>query len=136
MAQYARAIYRIRWIRSSPTNRSAVFAAQRLINSKDDLTQFTRRWMQQHGRAMPFVLDPRGTLAAEVKSDYNLGLRLNVTGTPTIVVVTRDKYQVVCGTKELKDATRLFPILKAAVAQTRETPKQQAGPATRKRSRT
>ena len=115
--------------------RGAVFAAQRLINSKDDLTQFTRRWMQQHGRAMPFVLDPRGTLAAEVKSDYNLGLRLNVTGTPTIVVVTRDKYQVVCGTKELKDATRLFPILKAAVVQTSETPKQQAAPATRKRSR-
>lgn len=105
--------------------RTDVFAAQRLIGNKDDLTQFTRRWMQQHGRAMPFVLDPTGSLTAEVKADYNLGLRLNITHTPTIVVVTRDKYQMVCGTEALQDPTRLFPILKAAVDQANELPKAQ-----------
>lgn len=112
--------------------RTDVFAAQRLIGSKDDLAQFTRQWMQQHGHPMPFVLDPTGSLAAEVKADYNLGLRLNVGYTPTIVVVTGTKYQLVCGTKELQDATRLFPILKAAVAQANETPKPQPKPTVRK----
>ncbi|HEX3570351.1 MAG TPA: thioredoxin domain-containing protein [Acidobacteriaceae bacterium] len=108
--------------------RTDVFAAQRMIANKDDLTQFTRRWMQQHGHAMPFVLDPTGSLAAKVKADYDLGLRLNVTQTPTIVVVTQNNYQLVCGTQALQDPTRLFPILKAAVAQANETPKLQGKP--------
>ena len=103
--------------------RTDVFAAQSLINNKDDLVQFTRRWMQLHGHAMPFVLDPNGALAAEVKADYDRGHRLNVTHTPTIVVVTRDKYQLVCGTEQSKDPSRLFPILKAAVEQTHQEPK-------------
>jgi hypothetical protein len=108
--------------------RTDVFAAQRMIANKDDLTQFTRRWMQQHGHAMPFVLDPTGSLAAKVKADYDLGLRLNVRQTPTIVVVTQNKYQLVCGTQALQDPTRLFPIVKAAVAQANETPKLQGKP--------
>jgi protein-disulfide isomerase len=114
--------------------RTDVFAAQRLINSKDDITQYSRRWMQQHGHPMPFVLDPTGSLAAEVKADYNLGLRLNLTNTPTIIVVTSDKYQLVCGTNALQDPTRLFPILKAAIAQTSELPKVQSRPAARQQS--
>ena len=112
--------------------RTDVFAAQRFIESKDDIAQFTRRWMQQHGHPMPFVLDPTGSLAAEVKADYDLGRRLNLYATPTIVVVTQKKYQVVCGTETLKDATLLFPVLKAAVAQASETPKLQSKPAMRK----
>lgn len=108
--------------------RTDVFAAQRLIGSKDDIAQFTRRWMQQHGHPMPFVLDPTGSLAAEVKADYDLGRRLNIYATPTIVVVTENKYQVVCGTETLQDATRLFPILKAAVAHANEVPKAQPKP--------
>jgi protein-disulfide isomerase len=111
--------------------RTDVFAAQRLIENKDDIAQFTRKWMQQHGHPMPFVLDPTGSLAAEVKADYDLGRRLNIAYTPTIIVVTQNKYQVVCGTETLRDATRLFPILKAAVAQTNETPKAQPKPVVR-----
>jgi len=103
--------------------RSDVFSAQRVINSKDDLIQFTQRWMQQHGVAMPFVMDPGGRLASEVKADYNLGLRLNVTQTPTIIVVTQDTYQIVCGTKELQDPYKLVPVLKAALAHSGEVPK-------------
>jgi hypothetical protein len=79
--------------------RSAIFASQMSIASKDDLQHFTHRWMQQHGRQMPFVIDPKGELAAKVRADYDLGGRLNVEYTPTLVVVTRDHYQVVCGTK-------------------------------------
>jgi protein-disulfide isomerase len=69
---------------------------------------------------MPFVMDPKGELAAEVQADYNLGRRLNVEYTPTLVVVTRDHYQVVCGTKDgPSDPARLLTVVEAAVAQTK-----------------
>ena len=68
--------------------RRDVFASQRLIASQDDLQQFTRRWFQTHGRAMPFVLDPSGKCAAEVEADCALGRRIGVYQTPTLVVAT------------------------------------------------
>ena len=67
--------------------RSDVFHAQAAIASKDDLRQFAQHWFQQHGQKMPFVIDPTGALAAKVQADFDLGQRLNVTQTPTIVVV-------------------------------------------------
>jgi hypothetical protein len=100
--------------------RSAVFLSQMSIASKDDLQHFTQRWMQQHGRQMPFVIDPKGELAAKVRADYDLGRRLNVEYTPTLVVVTRDHYQVVCGTKNgPSDPAQLFSAIEAALAQSR-----------------
>jgi len=94
--------------------RTDVFAAQRSIASKDDLQQFTLAWFRRHGQPMPFVLDPTGSLAKEVQSDYDLGIRLNVQFTPTIVVVTKDRYQVVCGTKDgHDDPAQIEPILEA-----------------------
>jgi hypothetical protein len=100
--------------------RSAVFLSQMSIASKDDLQHFTQRWMQQHGRQMPFVIDPKGELAAKVRADYDLGRRLNVEYTPTLVVVTRDHYQVVCGTKNgPSDPAQLFSAIEAALAESR-----------------
>lgn len=100
--------------------RTALFAQQISIGSKDDLQNFTRRFMQQHGQSMPFVVDPTGALAAQVNADFKLGERLNVTRTPTIVVVTPTKYQVISGNDGgSSDANRLFPVLDAAVAQTK-----------------
>jgi protein-disulfide isomerase len=98
--------------------RSAVFLSQASIANKDDLRQFTQHWMQQHGQQMPFVMDPKGELAAKVQADYALGRRLNVEYTPTLVVVTRDHYQVVCGTKDGGDPARLPSVVAAAIAQT------------------
>jgi protein-disulfide isomerase len=66
--------------------RRDVFASQRLIASPDDLQQFTRRWFQAHGQAMPFVVDPK--CAAEVEADCALGRRVGVAHTPTLVVAT------------------------------------------------
>lgn len=106
--------------------RTAVFSKQALIANKDDLRQFTQRWMQQHGQQMPFVIDPSGTLAAKVRADYELGKRIHLTHTPTIIVVTQNNYQVVCGTETLKDPSQLFPILNAAIAQTRSAAKPQS----------
>lgn len=100
--------------------RTAVFAQQRGIASKDDLMGFTRRYMQQHGQAMPFVVDPGGVLANKVRADYALGERLNVTRTPTIVVVTQNKWQIVSGSEGgSNDMNRIFPMLAAATAQTK-----------------
>jgi protein-disulfide isomerase len=100
--------------------RSAVFASQMSIANKDDLQHFTQRWMQQHGQQMPFVMDPDGVLAEKVRADYDLGLRLNVQRTPTIVVVTRDRYQVVCGSPDgSSDPERLFPVIEAAINETK-----------------
>src|SRR5271154_3303293 len=66
--------------------RRDVFASQRLIASPEDLQQFTRRWFQAHGQALPFAIDP--TCAAEVEADCALGRRVGIVHTPTLVVAT------------------------------------------------
>jgi hypothetical protein len=49
-----------------------------------------------------------------------LGKRLNVTFTPTVVVVTAKAYQVVCGTAQgANDPTQILPVVKAALATAR-----------------
>jgi protein-disulfide isomerase len=68
--------------------RGAVFAGQTGIASKDDLLKFTQRFFQKKGGQMPFVVDPTGKLAAEVKADRALGDRVGLTQTPTIFVVS------------------------------------------------
>jgi protein-disulfide isomerase len=68
--------------------RRDVFASQRMIAGPDDLQQFTRRWFQAHGQAMPFVIDPTGKCAAEVEADCALGRRVGVGHTPTLMVAT------------------------------------------------
>ena len=72
--------------------RRDVFASQRLIASPDDLQQFTRRWFQAHGQAMPFVIDPTGKCAAEVEADCTLARRVGVAHTPTLVVATAHRW--------------------------------------------
>ncbi len=101
--------------------RSDVFAAQSSILSKEDLQQFNQRWFPAHGQALPFVMDPTGALGRAVQADFDLGRRLNLRFTPTIVVVTPQKYQVICGgTGGLEnDPARIEPVLEAAIAQTK-----------------
>ena len=103
--------------------RKDVFRQQPAIASKDDLQQYTRRWMTQHGQTMPFVVDPGGKLAAEVHADYSLGERLNVTRTPTIVVATASKWQIVSGSESgSNDVNRIFSMLDAAQKQSGGSP--------------
>jgi protein-disulfide isomerase len=102
--------------------RSDVFHSQEAIASKDDLHEFAARWFERHGLKLPSPIDPGGALAAKVQTDYDLGVRLNVTRTPTIVVVTRNNYQVVCGSEAAIDPTQLEAVVHAAVAQTKTVP--------------
>jgi protein-disulfide isomerase len=110
--------------------RSDVFAAQNSIANRDDLQRFTENWLQRHNQRMPFVMDPDGSLANSVRSDFELGRRINVEFTPTIIVVSKDKQQVVCGTgnNSYDDPTRIRSVVDAAVAPTRNaaTPAQPA----------
>ena len=97
--------------------RSDVFASQSAIANKDDLYQFTSGWLQKHGRKMPSAIDPDGTLTKEVNADVDLGKRLNIAYTPTVVVVTAKEYQVVCGTGQgTNDPAQILPVAKAALA--------------------
>lgn len=72
--------------------RGAVFAAQTGIASKDDMLAFTRRFFQQHNLQMPFVPDPTGQLANEVKADRSLGEKIGLQHTPTIFVCTQREW--------------------------------------------
>ncbi len=105
--------------------RDAVFASQTSIYNLNILNQFTQRFAQQHGVALPFAIDPQGKLAAEVKADYALGQRIGIEHTPTIWVVTN-------GGKaapfiEIVDRTKLFQVIDQALAQTRsEAPARSA----------
>lgn len=105
--------------------RTAVFANQTGIASKDDMMNFTRKFMQQHGQMMPFAVDPSGQLANEVRHDYSLGERLNISKTPTIFVVTPTKWQCISGNdpndSQSNDPEKLFPVIEAALAQTHGT---------------
>lgn len=68
--------------------RDLVFANQNSIASLDDLRQFTSKFAADRHIPLPFVMDPQNKLAAAVRADYNLGVRLGVHETPTIWIVT------------------------------------------------
>jgi protein-disulfide isomerase len=68
--------------------RGAVFANQQAIASKEDLQSFTQQFFRTHGQEMPFVIDPTGQFTREVDADYALGVRLGLSHTPSIFVVT------------------------------------------------
>ncbi|WP_242617946.1 DsbA family protein [Edaphobacter modestus] len=81
--------------------RGAVFAAQTSIASKEDLSNFTRRFFQSHKLNQPFVIDPSGLFAAEVNADYTLGERIGITQTPTIWVVSQKNWVQVTDINQL-----------------------------------
>jgi protein-disulfide isomerase len=98
--------------------RDAVFADQTHIYNMGVLNQFTEKFAQQHGIAMPFLVDPFGKLDAEVTADTELGKRTGVNHTPTIFVVSigvgRASYT------QVLDPTRdLYQMIDQALAETR-----------------
>jgi protein-disulfide isomerase len=99
--------------------RDSVFANQRSIETPGELTQFTEKFAQNHGLALPFSVDPQGKLAAEVKADYALGQRIGIEHTPTIWVVT-DGANAAPPFVEVVDRTRLFQLIDQAMAETRK----------------
>ena len=102
--------------------RRDVFASQRLIASPDDLQQFSHRWFQAHGQAMPFVIDPTGKCEAEVEADCALGRRTGVAHTPTLVVATAHRWIEVTEPDQLYAAIdRVEAEANAPTARTRQS---------------
>jgi protein-disulfide isomerase len=111
-----------RWFDTLPKKlgneyRDAVFANQANIETKDDLRAFTEKFAQQQGVQLPFVMDPQGKLADEVKADYALGERLGVHQTPTVWVVT-DRSGGAPPYVEVTDYNKLYTLLDQATAAT------------------
>jgi protein-disulfide isomerase len=96
--------------------RRQVFASQYKIASKDDLNKFTQEFFAAHGKQIPFVLDPSGQLSKEVDADKDLGLKLGVMHTPTIVVVTNK------GWIEVVDVSDLYQAIDQAEAAVASAP--------------
>jgi protein-disulfide isomerase len=96
--------------------RRQVFANQYKIASKDDLNRFTQEFFTSHGKQLPFVLDPSGELQKEVDADHNLGMKLGVMHTPTIVVVTPK------GWIEVVDVSDLYQAIDQAEAMVGSVP--------------
>jgi hypothetical protein len=48
--------------------RRQVFAAQYRIATPEDLIAFTKQFLAQHGKQMPFVVDPTGQLEREIQA--------------------------------------------------------------------
>ncbi len=98
--------------------RGDLFKAQMSIASLDDLQRFTQDWLQAHGKQAPMLIDPDGSLARQVQADLDVSHRLNVGWTPTIVVVTAGKQQVVAGANGIESKPEdLAPVVQAALAQ-------------------
>jgi protein-disulfide isomerase len=68
--------------------RDEVFANQAYIYNPGVLQQFTQKFAQAHGVALPFAIDPEGKLAAAAQADTDMGKNTGVMRTPTIFIVT------------------------------------------------
>jgi protein-disulfide isomerase len=111
-----------RWFDQEPKHlgneyRDAIFANQISIATKDDLRQFTEKFAQQHGVALPFVIDPQLKLADAVKADVALGQRVGVHQTPTVWIVT-DQTGGAAPYMEVTDFNRLYTMLDESVERT------------------
>lgn len=99
--------------------RTDIFAAQQSISSKDDLQRFTQSWLQHHGKQLPPNVDPDGSLTRAVLADVDLGRRINIEWTPTIIVISDTKQQVVSGSGPRGGGPEdILPVTQAALAQT------------------
>src|ERR1700761_2707662 len=100
--------------------RDAVFANQASITTQDQLRAFAQKFAEDHKLAFPFVVDPQGKLAAQVKADYDLGQSIGIQHTPTIWIVTNKT----SGTPfvEVVDRARLYELIDQAMAETKSEP--------------
>jgi protein-disulfide isomerase len=99
--------------------RDYIFANQPSIETLPELTQWTQKFAQAHGIALPFAVDPQGKLAAEVNADKDLGNRIGIQHTPTIWVVTNGTHGAPAYI-EVVDHSKLYQIIDQALAATRK----------------
>jgi protein-disulfide isomerase len=98
--------------------RDYIFANQISIETPDQLRDWTQKFAQAHGVALPFAIDPMGKLAAEVKADYALGQRIGIEHTPTIWVVTNGANHAPPFV-EVVDRNKLYQLIDQALDETK-----------------
>jgi len=111
--------------------RDYIFENQRSIFNPDVLRQFTEKFAQSHGIALPFAMDPQGKFAALVKADYALGQRVGIEHTPTIWVVTANSKGAPF--VEVVDRSKLFQLIDQALVDTAAASKAQPAKGTGKK---
>lgn len=67
--------------------RDYIFEHQPEITPQN-LRSFSDKFAADHKMALPFVIDPQGKLAAEVRAERDLGTRIGLHQTPTIYIVS------------------------------------------------
>jgi protein-disulfide isomerase len=116
-----------RWfdLKSKPLGdeyRDQVFASQNTIYNPDSLAQFTQKFAQGHGIAMPFAIDPQGKLADQVNADNALAQRTGIKSTPTIFVVAANSKGAPF-TQVMNPKEQLYTTIDRAIADTAPAPK-------------
>jgi protein-disulfide isomerase len=101
--------------------RDQVFANQNSIYNPEVLHQFTEKFAQSHGIALPFAIDPQGTFAAQAKADTELGRRMGIQATPAIFVVSASNPRGPTY-REVVDRSRLFQMIDQALDDTKPIP--------------
>lgn len=67
--------------------RDYIFEHQPEITPQN-LRSFSDKFAADHKMALPFVIDPQGKLAAEVRAERDMGTRIGLHQTPTIYIVS------------------------------------------------
>ena len=88
--------------------------------SPENLRSYAEKFTARNKTSLPFVVDPDGKFAAEVKADFAVGQRVGIEHTPTIYVVSNKSYGKPF--VEVVDRSKLYSII--------DDMKAQAGPAT------
>ena len=99
--------------------RNAIFADQPNIATEQELSDCTARYAQQHGLAMPFLVDPQGKLLDKVLADCHLGASLGVHETPTVWVVTTGSHDPGYSFVRVNDIRMLYDYLDQAISATK-----------------
>lgn len=80
--------------------------------TRDNVRSYAERFAAANKVSVPFVIDPKGELAAKVRADKQLGDRIPLAHTPTIYVVSNKATGP--GLVEVDDYSQLFTIIEQA----------------------
>ena len=76
-----------------------------------NLRSFADKFAAEHKTSLPFVIDPKGELAAAVNADRDLGKRVGINHTPTVYLVSAKAGNSVREVSQPKD--QLFQMIDA-----------------------
>jgi protein-disulfide isomerase len=88
--------------------RDYIFSIQQQVTAQN-LRGFAEKFAQEHKTILPFVVDPQGKFAAEVRHERDIGLRVGIQHTPTLYVVSDNKQGAPF--VEVVDRAQLFQLI-------------------------